>query len=369
MTSPWEALRPIFKTAGYELYRARGLGKLSTPDTETSPAVESFGLFGDRSNFQSQLIPFAQVFAARDSLNRDVVIKVVSKGKEGENERQILQLLNSEPLRSHPANTTVPVLEFIDYEDFCFAVMPFCNGSDDFPFLNASECLDFAEQVLKALSFLHEHRIAHLDISSENVMVNHHGTLPEAVIFEDGKIYRICPVPEWRSTFSVRYRLMDFGYSVHFKEDTPLSMCTILPFPQGREHRAPETLGKTAYNPFAADVYQTARVFYGLFSDVANSVPDLLKLLQDMSSYNPSRRITATMALARLRALCSTIPVDMLQEEQEREILSFPDIPRSNLITFRDIIETGNCALACQFAWGLLKAWVRNIVGAKRERV
>ena len=38
------------------------------------------------------------------SENRDVVIKVVAKGHEGLNELKILELLNVEPLKSHPAS-------------------------------------------------------------------------------------------------------------------------------------------------------------------------------------------------------------------------------------------------------------------------
>jgi serine/threonine protein kinase len=77
-----------------------------------------------------------------------VVIKAVAKGNEGLRELKILQLLNSEPLKSEPDNATVPVLEFLDYGDWHFVVMPFYDGSDERPFLNAVECLEFTEQVL-----------------------------------------------------------------------------------------------------------------------------------------------------------------------------------------------------------------------------
>ena len=80
--------------------------------------------------------------------NRDVVIKVVAKGDEGLNELEILHLLNSEPLKSDPTNSTVPVLEFLSFHDWQFAVMPFYDGCDASPFLSASECLDFMEQIL-----------------------------------------------------------------------------------------------------------------------------------------------------------------------------------------------------------------------------
>jgi serine/threonine protein kinase len=80
--------------------------------------------------------------------NQDVVIKVVAKGDEGLSELEILQLLNSEPLKSDPANSTVPVLEFLSFHDWQFVVMPFYDGCDASDFLRASECLDFMEQLL-----------------------------------------------------------------------------------------------------------------------------------------------------------------------------------------------------------------------------
>ena len=54
---PWETLRPFFRSKGYILYKAGGLdGELSEPQpTENGyifPAVESFGLHGDRISFK-----------------------------------------------------------------------------------------------------------------------------------------------------------------------------------------------------------------------------------------------------------------------------------------------------------------------------
>jgi hypothetical protein len=79
---------------------------------------------------------------------RDVVIKVIAKGEDGNDELQILQFLNSEPLRSDPANATVPVLEFLTYDGWKFAVMPHWGSCDYPPMKNVAECLEFADQIL-----------------------------------------------------------------------------------------------------------------------------------------------------------------------------------------------------------------------------
>lgn len=85
--------------------------------------------------------------------NRDVVIKFVDKYSpdlpEGTIEYQILRLLNSPSMRSDPRNATVPVLKFLEFYDWKFVVMPFYDGCDEYVFLTAYECLDFACQVLE----------------------------------------------------------------------------------------------------------------------------------------------------------------------------------------------------------------------------
>ena len=58
------------------------------------------------------------------------------------------------PLCDHPRNSTVPVLEFIEYEDWYFVMVPFCDGCYEVPFHNAAEVLDFTEQVLSVGSRL-----------------------------------------------------------------------------------------------------------------------------------------------------------------------------------------------------------------------
>ncbi|PPQ96146.1 hypothetical protein CVT26_004781 [Gymnopilus dilepis] len=243
---PWELLRPFFQEAGYELYDPHTHGQSSTARSADPPAADSFGLYGDRSNFKSRFL------APRN--NRDVVIKPVSKGDEGRTERQILQVLNSAPLRSNPANPALEVIEFIELHDFCFAVMPCCDACDDRPFLTSFECLEFAEQVLE-------------DLSNENILINHRGTLPPSVVYES--LYeppvKITPPLQWRSTFPAKYYFIDFGCSAIFSKDAELSQCFVDPYINSREQRPSETYANRPFNPFAVDVYYAARLFYGWF--------------------------------------------------------------------------------------------------------
>lgn len=90
-------------------------------------------------------------YRAEDLLrkNRDVVIKVVSKGQEGLRELNILRLLNTEPLVSDPHNATIPVIEFLTLEDWHFAVMPFHSMCDEVRFTTPEEVFEFAGQLFE----------------------------------------------------------------------------------------------------------------------------------------------------------------------------------------------------------------------------
>lgn len=88
--------------------------------------------------------------------------------------------------------------------------------------------------------------------------MNYHGKVPGADNpFDDG------PSPEFRSKFPVKYFLIDFGFSVSFPDTIPSTECLVEPFSIGRETRAPEIDGTQRFDPFAADVYQAARLIYG----------------------------------------------------------------------------------------------------------
>lgn len=179
------------------------------------------------------------------------------------------------------------------------------------------------------------------DISYENILINHHGKKPATHIFLDNTtITKVNPPPEYRSTFPVRYLMMDFGFSCQFPSSVPLSECLAEPMTKGREHKAPE-VESTQFNPFAADVYQTGRLLYGWFyvcldsslispspaqatdslsnylQDVVLDIPGFLELVRDMTSVQPSGRPSASQALDRIRTIRSCVPQEKLQKTIE----------------------------------------------------
>lgn len=80
-------------------------------------------------------------------------------------------------LRSYqdPTNHTVPILDvFADTQDdsISYIVMPFLQPVDDPPFYVIEEILNFADQILEGLVFMHSKGVAHrhfIHIPVENI--------------------------------------------------------------------------------------------------------------------------------------------------------------------------------------------------------
>ncbi|EPQ54839.1 hypothetical protein GLOTRDRAFT_42983, partial [Gloeophyllum trabeum ATCC 11539] len=291
----WEALRPFFLSKGYDLYTSRGSRGLF-PRINDSPALDSFGLYGDRSNFVPVYTPCSICHYSPKTYrkNRDVVIKPVSWGSEETQELRILRYLNSDPIRANPANATVPVIDILEHSAWTFAVMPFWGDCDRPEFATAGEALEWASQLIG-------------DISHENVQMNFYGTIPPDT-----------ERPAFRSDFPVKYALIDFGSSVQFPPDT-LAQERRGYWVVGREQRAPETKRKRPFDPFAADVYQTGRTIYGwikvkfltthiLLQGFVDQVPSLLGLLQDMTRARARNRMSAPEAHERILAIQASTP-------------------------------------------------------------
>ncbi|KDQ16747.1 hypothetical protein BOTBODRAFT_72912, partial [Botryobasidium botryosum FD-172 SS1] len=235
----WEALRPFFLTKGYDLYVYHEYEGLK-PRVRGDPNGCGFGLHGTRTDFTTLPILWCmkgEIWGARDLENRDVVIKPVSYGARSTNELQILKYLNSDALRADKANTTVPVVEFLEYSGWTFAITQRWNDSVIPEFVDIGEVLEWA------------------DISHENFLMNYWGVFPP-------ERDRGTKPPKLRKNFAVKYALIDFGYSVQLPPDLDEpSRRGVWPVP--REQSAPETKTGAPFDPFAADVYQAGRTIYG----------------------------------------------------------------------------------------------------------
>jgi len=164
--------------------------------------------------------------------------------------------LNSQKLRSKTANLTIPILQELQYEDWIFMVLPYLGDdvSDELhPFEVVGEVTCFIEQTLEGLVFLHDHLIAHRDISADNVVIN--------IVGRREKLWR--PSQKHAAT----YYFIDFELAIKFD---PLSnpkpwVVSGLPV-EGFQHiAAPEVRGSIPYCPFNADIFALGFIYYEYF--------------------------------------------------------------------------------------------------------
>jgi len=65
-------------------------------------------------------------------------------------------------LRANPSNHAVPLLDLIvGNDEYDFIVMPVLRFFNDPPFVFVEEVLDFIQQTLEGLVFLHQAGVAH----------------------------------------------------------------------------------------------------------------------------------------------------------------------------------------------------------------
>ncbi|KAJ7750287.1 kinase-like domain-containing protein [Mycena metata] len=222
--SVWESLPPFLRFHGYRLITQRDVA--SDPVEWASPAQDDDCLY----------CPFFtgaifQGFRLSDS--QEVIFKIIDTSK-GDEVRILSYLKQCESTTSRGLHQkVVPILEIIEVTTtLSIAVTEewgiFCNYYDGSP-ETWEEFAEFACQVLEGLAFLHAHRIAHLDVSSGNIL----------------------PSPPWYPHPHRLYSFIDFGQSFMFASS---ESC----FVKGDHttHKAPEMSKVKEYDAFKADVWQ-----------------------------------------------------------------------------------------------------------------
>ncbi|KAI5824038.1 hypothetical protein K523DRAFT_376542 [Schizophyllum commune Tattone D] len=285
----WAFLSDAFKRRGYDLYVPRKWHRSDNDFwtmvypvhyiAEVLPEVDE----PDRNPYSGAL------WAATNASGDDFISKLVSDGQDpkGLTELRILEHLSRPDIRAHPRNRTVPVVDFIRHEQYTFAIFPRWTDFPEKEIRTPRTAIECCVQVTEALAFLHAESIAHLDISKENIMINFFGFVDQS----------LSPVVEY---FPVSYGLIDFGESVFL--DAPSSLASPRTYAT-RPTSAPEVSSGEPFDPFAADVYQTAKFLLEQFYDLTGIDPEFLTILQAMTSSPPSARISMAEAHERFAAL------------------------------------------------------------------
>ncbi|KAI5888312.1 uncharacterized protein SCHCODRAFT_02636368 [Schizophyllum commune H4-8] len=298
----WACLNDVFKCRGYDLYVPRKRPRSDTnfwtmmyPAHYIAEILPEFDepdrnvILGSR-RYVIPFYPFSgALWAATNVSGDDFIIKLVSDGQDpkGLTELRILEHLSRHDICAHPQNRTVSVVDLVRHQQYTFAIFPRWTDFPEKEIRTPRTAIECCVQVTEALAFLHAQCIAHLDISMENIMINFFGFVDQS----------LSPVVEY---FPVSYGLIDFGESVFL--DAPSSLAPPRTYAT-RPTSAPEVSSGESFDPFAADVYQTARFFLEQFYDMTGVDPKFLAILQAMGSSPPSTRISMAEAHERFAAL------------------------------------------------------------------
>ncbi|EKM49870.1 uncharacterized protein PHACADRAFT_154503 [Phanerochaete carnosa HHB-10118-sp] len=235
-----------------------------------------------------------------------VYIKAVSTGND---EIKIATMLSSPPLNSDIRNHCVPILDIIEDDndpDVSLIVMPFLRLMDDPPFDTVDDVVDFVDQMLEGLVFIHEQGVAHRDCSRKNIMMDASTLYPQGFHpIRDTLLSDVSTdAPHLsRSAARVMYYYVDFGISVRIPpEVTPKLVTGRL----GRDRDPPELRVKRAasggtptqkpYDPFKLDVFILGNTIKKEIYENYSNLEFLQPLFSTMTAREPQSRPTAAEA-------------------------------------------------------------------------
>lgn len=264
---------------------------------------------GTYSEFRAMQQKSASVYPAALADGSDVIVRIVSKCAPLSAQLQILRYLSQAERSADSRNHLVPIFQELLFRDWVFIVMPRFSPSpiDDSChmcarwFTTMGEILDFILQILEGFDFLHEHLIAHQDIASPNIVMNHVGERTFGYL----------------NRFPRRYFLIDFELAIQFERNSePADRVAVGPPSEGLNplRLAPE-IGTNAHCPFRADVWQLGLL---LFRSFPTQVEQVTNLARSMLSRQPASRPRMHDAHNTIQHLRRITPQEVLSSEVRR---------------------------------------------------
>ncbi|GBE79195.1 hypothetical protein SCP_0203920 [Sparassis crispa] len=199
----------------------------------------------------------------------------IKRVRTGDNESQIATRLSSAPLRDDPRNHCVPILHIFrdaDDESIFYMVMPFLRLINRPPFETIENVVDFIDQVLEGLVFLHQQGVAHRDCTFMNIMMDANSLYPQGFhpvrtfCLPDGNMMA-WPLP--RTDKPIKYYFIDFGISVDFPPD---ATSRLVLGEKGRDQDVPELSNVVPYDPFKVDIFIVGNLLLHQFYTVYGAV-------------------------------------------------------------------------------------------------
>ncbi|KAG6829196.1 hypothetical protein H0H92_005397 [Tricholoma furcatifolium] len=313
----WDFLCPFFASRGYVLYKATSSRRTVTlPDPDGPPHPAPSHPFARLQNWSSRL-SCVRSHLECTLLEMHKEGRLVSGRDEPTDELLILQKLNTATARADPRNHTIPVIEFITFDDLVFVVMPRWPPAFIHDFGTTIELMQMTEHILevsfdaiflirvlshisKAFEFLHENRIAHSDFLPQNCGSN---------VLADVRAYYL---PNLRKPGEIRYALYDFGASYLLPSDTDVNTAMIMPIYLNEEpgkHQHP------LFNPFRHDIRRIGGVMGSYVRVLEKEIPAIGPFFDSLMSEDPTKQPSASQALLEFRKISSSLTTEQLNAE------------------------------------------------------
>ncbi|KAI0672675.1 kinase-like domain-containing protein [Trametes maxima] len=314
----WNALGVFLKARGYILWRHLRFTFLVPPD-DSEVTCNGFSLapvhrgwdmhspMAELSRFDS---PNALNRPARSTDGRDVVVRVICAGSEGQTHLEILKYISRGLASQATPNHAVPLLDVFQLEDVVVGVFPKVGRSLFYMYHpryhnSVGDIVDMIMQCLEALGYMHSIGVAHRDAFRDNFLVQ---WFPESMAENQLTVSR------------PRVYLNDFETAVHFPDGDPSGDCTCVGLPLSPSFPTPERYFRPLapelsfenpgpYSPFKLDIWQLG----DSLRDLKTSIPEIDSVLIAMVEEDPCIRIDAFDALQRISDATQSIPPERLR--------------------------------------------------------
>ncbi|KAJ7611958.1 hypothetical protein B0H17DRAFT_1221072 [Mycena rosella] len=309
----WVHYQPFLEARGYMLRRRYRPGWVSD--------IVAFGK--SPLDCEDSITCHGEVLDATRLLTGDsVVLKMVETSSA---ETSIAAFLACTPGAEKHAIQTLEVIPMYDNPQRAFMVMPRMRAVSDPPFFyTVREFIEFVEQVLQGLVFLHSKNIAHRDICTANMVMDASLLIPAGFHFGrtctsdgvqclhfDADDANPLVIKSRTRAAPIRYVYIDFGLSVRFRTMEARQLVT---GERGRLRKhVPEICETVPYDAFKADVGLVGGMLLGEFLLFYRGLDFIMPFVRKLRRRDPARRPDAATALVLFQRLVSKMDETALE--------------------------------------------------------
>ncbi|KIK69344.1 hypothetical protein GYMLUDRAFT_131236, partial [Collybiopsis luxurians FD-317 M1] len=251
-----------------------------------------------------------------DSKTQVVFKKIVSRAGQHSHEAEMASVVSSLEWRTDPMNHCVQLREILtvpqkihgENSQVQLLVMPFLTRWNRPIFKTVGEVVDFFQQTIEGLYFLHSKEIAHNDIKFDNIMMDSTNLYDQPVHPASPGMKRDWSgraVPHDRTQRSVKYYYIDFAMTERYTDQQPRR-----PTWYGGDRTVPEfQRGDEDCDPFAVDVYRLGNVYRESITEGSDfdkkyrGVEFMSELIQRMTAEDTQQRPTMEQVRSDFLAL------------------------------------------------------------------